>query len=101
MLMMWGGGPISMGRPLALWFVYLIVIALFAGHIADAAIASGADHNRVFHVVALTSFMGYALALWQMTIWYGRSLSITIKATIDGLIYALVTAGIFVWLWPM
>jgi len=27
-------------------------------------------------------------------------LSMTIKSTIDGLIYAAITAGTFVWLWP-
>ena len=42
----------------------------------------------------------YSLALWQMWIWYRRSLSITIKATVDGLIYALLSAATFAWLWP-
>ena len=40
------------------------------------------------------------LALWQMSIWYRRAWSTTIKAMIDGAIYALLTAGAFAWLWP-
>jgi hypothetical protein len=44
--------------------------------------------------------MGYTLALWPMSIWYRRAWTITIKSTIDGLIYALLTAGTFGWLWP-
>jgi len=40
------------------------------------------------------------VALWQMSIWYRRAWSTTIKATVDGLIYALLTAGTFGWLWP-
>jgi len=40
------------------------------------------------------------LALWQLTIWYQRSTSITVKSTIDGLIYALVAGATFGWLWP-
>ncbi len=43
---------------------------------------------------------GHSLALWQMTIWYRRNLGTTIRATVDGLLYALVTAGTFGWLWP-
>jgi hypothetical protein len=35
-----------------------------------------------------------------MSIWYSRAWINTIKSTIDGLIYALLTAGTFGWLWP-
>jgi hypothetical protein len=38
--------------------------------------------------------------LWQMSIWYRRSVSVTMKSTIDGLVYACLTAGVFGWLWP-
>jgi hypothetical protein len=40
------------------------------------------------------------VALWQMSIWYRRAWSTTIKSSIDGLIYACLTAGTFGWLWP-
>ena len=55
---------------------------------------------RVFRFAGATAFIGYAVALWQMSIWYRRAWSTTIKATVDGLIYALLTAGTFGWLWP-
>ena len=44
--------------------------------------------------------VGYSLASWQNTIWYKRSWAITLRTTIDGLIYGLLTAGTFGWLWP-
>jgi hypothetical protein len=44
------------------------------------------------------SIMGYFAALWQMSIWYRRAWITTIKATVDGLIYALLTAVTFGWL---
>lgn len=68
--------------------------------VAGMALPEGAEYEPVFHLVAMAAFLGYALALWQMWIWYKRSLTITIKATIDGLVYALLTAGTFGWLWP-
>ena len=51
-------------------------------------------------IAGVTAFVGYALALWQMSIWYRRSWGTTLRSTIDGLIYALLTAGVFGWLWP-
>ena len=44
--------------------------------------------------------MAYALALWQLSIWYRRDWMTTIKSNVDGLIYGLLTAGTFGWLWP-
>jgi len=60
----------------------------------------GASSRAAFHFAGLTAFVAYTLALWPMSIWYRRSWITTIKATVDGLIYALLTAGVFAWLWP-
>lgn len=92
--------PTAMGRNLAMWFVYLVVIGTFAAYVAGRALPPGAEYLSVFRFVGATAFIGYSLALWQMSIWYRRAWSITIKATIDGLIYGLLTAGVFGWLWP-
>ena len=93
-------GGMSMGRNLAFWFVYCVVTNYFAAYVASRALAPGAPYPLVFQFVGATAFMGYALALWQMSIWYHRSWMTTIKSTIDGLIYAMLTAGTFGWLWP-
>ena len=93
-------GSFSMGRNLSLWFVYLLVVGVFAAYVAGRVLPAGAEYMPVFRFVGVTAFLGYAAALWQMWIWYHRSLTITIKATIDGLVYALLTAGTFGWLWP-
>ncbi len=93
-------GQWSMGRNLVLWFLYSVVVSFFAAYIASHALPPGAHYLRVFQLVGATAFIGYALALWQMSIWYRRAWSTTLKATVDGLIYALLTAGVFGWLWP-
>jgi hypothetical protein len=90
----------TMGKPLALWFLYIVVVGIFCAYIASHALPGGAAYLQVFRFVGATAFIGYALALWQMTIWYQRSVSMSIKATFDGLIYACLTAGVFGWLWP-
>lgn len=93
-------GPSPMGKSLISWFIYSAVVGIFAAYVAGRALPVGAQYLHVFRFAGVTAFIGYSLALWQMSIWYWRSWSTTIKATIDGLIYALLTAGIFGWLWP-
>jgi hypothetical protein len=89
-----------MANNLVNWFVYLLVISFFAAYITSRALGIGANYLVVFRFVGTTAFMGYSLALWQMSIWYRRSVSVTMKSTIDGLVYACLTAGVFGWLWP-
>ena len=100
MLTVMPNGPMSMGRNFILWFLYSCVIGFFAGYIASRALPVGAPYRSVFRFVGATAFLGYAAALWQLSIWYRRSWVTTFKATVDGLIYALLTAGMFGWLWP-
>jgi hypothetical protein len=89
-----------MGRNLAMWFVYALVISVFSAYISGRALGQSSPYLQVFRFAGATAFLGYAAALWQQHIWYARSLRVTILSTIDGLIYALVTAGTFGWLWP-
>jgi len=85
---------------LSLWFIYCVVVSIFAAYVAGRALAHPTSYLHVFRFAGATAFIGYSVALWQMFIWYRRALSTTIKATIDGLIYAGLTAGTFGWLWP-
>ena len=93
-------GPMSMVRNLVGWFVYIAVVGLLAAYVTGRAVPAGAPYLRVFRFAGATAFIGYSVALWQLSIWYRRAWSATIKATVDGLIYALLTAGTFGWLWP-
>jgi hypothetical protein len=93
-------GPWSMGRNLSMWFLYAVVVGVFAAYVAGRALPVGAPYRHVFRFAGVTAFVGYSLALWQMSIWYRRAWTTTLKATVDGLIYALLTAGTFAWLWP-
>jgi len=90
----------SMPLNLALWFVYSIVVAVFAAYVAGATLGPGTPYMTVFRITSTVTFTAYALALWHDWIWYSRSLGYTIRSSIDGLIYALLTGGAFGWLWP-
>jgi hypothetical protein len=90
----------SIARNLVKWFFYSIAVGLFAAYVASIALPSGTLYMTVFRVTSTVAFAGYALALWQNWIWYSRGLGYTIRTTIDGLVYSLLTGGVFGWLWP-
>ena len=93
-------GPMSMTRSLILWFCFSVLVSLFAGYIAGVALPPGAYYLKVFQLVGASAFMGYSFALLQGAIWYKRNWGATLRSFIDGLVYALLTAGTFGWLWP-
>ena len=93
-------GHLSMGKNLVMWFIYTVVIGLFAAYVTGRALPIGSAYLHVFRFAGATAFLGYSGALWQSSIWFNKPWSITLKSTVDGLIYALLTAGVFGWLWP-
>ena len=107
----WRRGPVGiltfrahdkfgMGTELFNWFIYVVVITIFAAYITGRALGADADYMQVFRFASTVAFLGYAGGLWQQTIWYNHKVSTTLKSTFDGLVYALFTGGIFGWLWP-
>jgi hypothetical protein len=93
-------GMMSMGGPLAGWFVYCLLVAWFSGHVAWGADIPAAETHKLFHTIGIAAALGYCAALWQQTIWYRKPWMTTLKSTIDGVIYAVVTALVFIWMWP-
>ena len=94
------GGPPTMAPNLLMWFVYTIVVSVLGAYVTSLALGPGADYMTVFRVMSAATFMGYALALPQHSIWYRRDWTTTLKSTFDGLVYGLLTGGVFGWLWP-
>ena len=92
--------PAKMGKSLALWFGYALVVGAVAAYVAGSTLSVGAEYGEVFRVVAAVSFAGYSLAILQTSIWWGRSWSYTLRTMADGLVYGLLTGGVFGWLWP-
>jgi hypothetical protein len=93
-------GAINLGPFLAQWFVFCLLVGFFTAYIAAHTLAPGTNYLEVFRVVGTVAFMSYGLANFANGIWKGEPWSMVIKEIIDGLIYALLTAGVFGWLWP-
>ncbi|HYM80288.1 MAG TPA: hypothetical protein VEY91_02625 [Candidatus Limnocylindria bacterium] len=93
-------GSWAMGPQLGQWFLYAVIISAFAAYVTGRTLGHGAEYLSVFRFAGATAFAGYALALPQLSIWYKRSWNTTIKTMFDGLVYSLLTGGVFGWLWP-
>lgn len=90
----------SMGPQFVQWFAYLLLVGAVTAFVAGRTLPVGADYQSVFHLTGTVAFACYAMALPQRAIWYKMSWSSTLKSMFDGLIYGLLTAGTFGWLWP-
>jgi len=93
-------GPPVMPKFLGLWFGYCLIMSFFVAYLAAHTVAQGAYYLAVFRVVGTAAFLAYGLGNIINSIWKGQTWSMTIKEVIDGLVYALLTAGTFGWLWP-
>ncbi len=90
----------SMRKSLVQWFIYCLVVGVLAAYVSGRALNIGASYLAVFRFAGFTAFVSYVVGGWQESIWFGRSWGIAAKNTFDGLVYALLTAGVFGWLWP-
>ena len=93
-------GTFDMTPALVQWFFYSILMGIFAGYVAGLALGPGAEYREVFRLTSTVAFAGYSLALLQGSIWYKHGWGFTLKTMFDGLVYAVLTAGAFGWLWP-
>jgi hypothetical protein len=93
-------GVPSMGKPLVTWFVYTLVIATIVAYLTGRTVAPGAEYLTVFRVAGTAALLGFAGAHASESIWKGQPWGITVKHLFDGLVYSLLTAGVFGWLWP-
>jgi hypothetical protein len=93
-------GPPKMGGTLALWFLYNLVVAIAAAAIALQVYGLPGNARYAGHLVGLITFLTYAGGSVQSGIWMGRPWGSVLKDLLDALIYGIVSALAFWWLWP-
>ena len=93
-------GPMAMGRTLVLWFAFSILISVVVGYVSTMTVESGATFKEVFRIAGTVALLGYAIPKIDDSIWKAARWSVTIKFVFDGILYSLVTAATFAWLWP-
>ena len=93
-------GPPAMGGALVKWLLYTVLVAFMAAYLASRTLAPGTHYLQVFRVVGTVSFLTYGFGSIQLAIWMGKPWRSAAKDLADALIYGLLSAGVFGWLWP-
>lgn len=93
------GAP-GLGKYLLQWFLFCILVSFVTAYLTGRTRPAGTDYLEVFRVAGCTAFLAYGLGQLQDSIWKGQTWGVTLKHVLDGLIYGLLTAGTFGWLWP-
>ena len=93
-------GLVNLPKFLIQWFIYCLIVGFFVAYLAGRTVAPGAHYLVVFRVVGTAAFLSYGLGGLSNGIWKGLPWSMVLKEAFDGLVYGLLTAGTFGWLWP-
>lgn len=100
MLIVFPHGSLAMGKQMVQWTVYCLLVSFMVAYVTSVALPAGADYLSVFRIAGTVAVLSYAGAVPMKSIWFGHQWSATAKDALDGLIYGLLTAGVFGWLWP-
>ena len=93
-------GPPTMGKSIGMSFVYYVVVSIAVAYVTGRTLAPGTEYMKVFQVAGTVAMLTYGGAFFQAAIWFGRPWGPTLKEVGDAIVYGLLTAGAFGWLWP-
>ena len=93
-------GDMGMGKSMASWVIYIVILQIFIAYLTGHARAAGADFAAVFQIAGAAGVLGFAGAVAPEAIWLGRQWSNVLKTMFDGVVYGLLSAAVFAWLWP-
>ena len=90
----------NMGQFLGAWFAHLLFVSYVVAFLCGQTLHRGAPYLLVFRVAGTVAFAAYSIGQIPNAIWWGRPWKSALKEFADGIVYALLTAGSFGWLWP-
>ena len=93
-------GPPAIGKSLLQWFLYSLLISVFAAYLTNLAHAPGTDAMAVFRTSGTVAVLAYATASIPNSIWKNLAWGTTMRFVFDGILYGLATGAAFGWLWP-
>jgi len=93
-------GNVNMAGKLIQWLVYCLVISVFVAYVAGSTLSAGSDYLKVYQVTSTVAFLAYGGMTGIRKIWFGQPAGSAVKDLVDALVYGLLTAGFFGWLWP-
>lgn len=81
-------------------FIAYGLITVMVAYISGMALGPGADYMNVFRVVATAGILGHCMGALAGSFFLGTPTRFIVTCFIDGVIFALITAGVFASMWP-
>ena len=88
------------GKNLLFSFVYFVAVSFVVAYVAGRTLTADAAYLTVFRLTGTVAWLAYGAAAVPDAIWFARPWRSVLKQLVDALGYALLTAGVFGWLWP-
>lgn len=113
MLRVWG--EMSMGLNMLATLLFFLVTSAVIAYLGWAtlphrttsetvvgvpALTPGATFAHVFQVIGTAGILAYCFASFPGDVWFQKKRRAMLMDAIDGVVYGLITAAIFAWLWP-
>ncbi len=92
-------GEFPMGKTLTQWAIYCLAIGVLVAYVTGRTLAPDAHYLEVFRVAGTVAFLAYSGGHLPDAIWWGKPFANAWKEVADGLVYGLLTAGAFGWIW--
>lgn len=93
-------GMPNLGMNLGLVFLFYVIVSTFVAYLTRLAHGPGTPYLEVFQVAGAVAVLGYCAGGIPYAIFFGKPLRFVVTELIDGIVYGLLTAGVFAWLWP-
>lgn len=93
-------GKPSMGKNMVLTVLTFLCVSVLVAYLATLGVRAGAEYMHVFRFVAVAAGLGYIFGGIPNDIWFAKPRRWFVTGVIDAVVYALVTAGFFAWMWP-
>ena len=94
------GSPPSFASNLIKCFIMYLIISAMAGYLAGIGTMPGAEYMDVFRAVGTAAILGYCMGGIANDFFCGKPTRFIVTSFIDGVIFALITAGVFASMWP-
>lgn len=93
-------GAINMPKHLGQWLLFCFIVSFTAAYVARNTMLPGANGMLVMRMTGAIAFCAYGWGNIVDSIWKGQPWGNTFRSMIDGLIFSIVTGGVFMALWP-
>ena len=90
----------KMGKLMFKQFLFFLIGATLIAYVVSMASPADMTYMERFRLTSAVAFLAFGYGVIPEGIWYGRKCSTILKFLGDALLYALVVAGVFGWLWP-